>query len=51
MDNNINWVKDTEDDIGYINGFVEVYNDPRDTPAMRPLSRSRTSKPPPAWPS
>ena len=25
---NINWVKDTEGDIDYINGFVEVYNDP-----------------------
>jgi dipeptidyl-peptidase-3 len=25
---NINWVRDTEGDIDYINGFVEVYNDP-----------------------
>ncbi len=25
---NINWVKDTEGDVDYINGFVEVYNDP-----------------------
>jgi dipeptidyl-peptidase III len=25
---NINWVKETEGDIDYINGFVEVYNDP-----------------------
>ncbi|NNE56320.1 MAG: dihydrofolate reductase, partial [Flavobacteriales bacterium] len=25
---NINWVQDTEGDIDYINGFVEVYNDP-----------------------
>lgn len=25
---NINWVNDTEGDIDYINGFVEVYNDP-----------------------
>lgn len=25
---NINWVKDTEGDIDYITGFVEVYNDP-----------------------
>ena len=25
---NINWVGDTEGDIDYINGFVEVYNDP-----------------------
>ena len=25
---NINWVADTEGDIDYINGFVEVYNDP-----------------------
>ncbi|MCB0762683.1 MAG: dihydrofolate reductase [Flavobacteriales bacterium] len=25
---NINWVKDTKGDIDYINGFVEVYNDP-----------------------
>ena len=25
---NMNWVKDTEGDIDYINGFVEVYNDP-----------------------
>ena len=25
---NINWVQDTEGDVDYINGFVEVYNDP-----------------------
>lgn len=25
---NINWVQDTDGDIDYINGFVEVYNDP-----------------------
>ena len=25
---NINWVNDTEGDIDYINGFIEVYNDP-----------------------
>ncbi|MBM72178.1 MAG: dihydrofolate reductase [Crocinitomicaceae bacterium] len=25
---NINWVKDTEGDVDYINGFIEVYNDP-----------------------
>lgn len=25
---NINWVKETEGDIDYINGFIEVYNDP-----------------------
>jgi dipeptidyl-peptidase III len=25
---NVNWVKDTEGDVDYINGFVEVYNDP-----------------------
>jgi dipeptidyl-peptidase-3 len=25
---NINWVGDTEGDVDYINGFVEVYNDP-----------------------
>ena len=25
---NINWVQDTEGDVDYINGFIEVYNDP-----------------------
>lgn len=25
---NINWVKETQGDIDYINGFIEVYNDP-----------------------
>ena len=25
---NVNWVQDTEGDVDYINGFVEVYNDP-----------------------
>jgi len=25
---NINWVHDTEGDVDYINGFIEVYNDP-----------------------
>jgi len=25
---NINWVKETEGDIDFINGFIEVYNDP-----------------------
>ena len=25
---NINWVQDTDGDVDYINGFVEVYNDP-----------------------
>jgi dipeptidyl-peptidase-3 len=25
---NMNWVQDTEGDVDYINGFVEVYNDP-----------------------
>jgi dipeptidyl-peptidase-3 len=25
---NVNWVKDTEGDVDYINGFIEVYNDP-----------------------
>ena len=25
---NINWVKDTDGDVDYINGFIEVYNDP-----------------------
>ena len=25
---NINWVQDTEGEVDYINGFVEVYNDP-----------------------
>lgn len=25
---NMNWVKDTEGDVDYINGFIEVYNDP-----------------------
>ena len=25
---NINWVKDVDGDVDYINGFVEVYNDP-----------------------
>ena len=46
---NINWVQDTEGDVDYINGFVEVYNDPGYT-VTRPLWRSKTSTPARAWP-
>ena len=45
---NINWVQDTEGDVDYINGFVEVYNDPLGyTGSYETIVEIKTSTPAP----